>query len=119
MNEKKCKALKVLGFNYIARDMNGRLVAWMNRTVRRINCLEEYEEKVKEKYGLETSVGYDYIEEDELDEWTDGIHINMSSFQCSEDDDKDIKMWSYGHFELLEENNEWDDITWENSPYKI
>ena len=43
----------------------------------------------------------------------------MSSFQCSEDDDKDIKMWSYGHFELLEENNEWDDITWENSPYKI
>ena len=119
MNKEKLEALKTLGFEYITRDMDGKLTAWMNRPTRIVTCLEENKEKVIEDYGLETKICIESIDEyDDLDEWKDGFFTTMSRFNFSEKD-FDESIVSTGHFELLEISNEFVEITWQNSPYKI
>ena len=119
MNLKKCKALKTLGFKYITRDMDGRLVAWMNEPIRSIYCLEEFEENIKNKYGKDVciSVGIECAED--AHEWTNGVYPKMCGFQCSSKDNVDTRMYSYGHFEIFELDNEFEEVTWDNSPYKF
>ncbi|WP_097006704.1 hypothetical protein [Lacrimispora amygdalina] len=119
---RRCVALKELGFRYLTRDMDGRIVAWMNKPNRVVYCLAEIEDQAKDAYGEETFYFNthlsDYDGEDD-NMIRDGYDTKFCSFSCSKEDDREPHLYSTGHLELFDKNNDFKLITWENSPVEI
>lgn len=111
--KEKLLALKTLGFNYITRDMDNRIFAWINKPQRLILCAESKKDEIYKKYGKETILNY-ITPENEQEENS----IRYGSFVFSRIE-KQIDFWDYEHFQLRDPDNEFKDITWENSPFEI
>lgn len=110
----KLKALKTLGFNYITRNMDGKLCAWMVEPQRSIYCTKDKADDARKTYGEDTII--DCFES--KDECKSRYIIGCCSFVFSRKIDyKDL--WDYGWLQLYDPNNEFKDITWENSPFEI
>lgn len=112
MNE-KLSALKTLGFNYITRDKDNRLIAWMNRPQRFILCAKRKKDEMLKKYGEETILNY-YDPENEEEENC----MRHGSFVFSRIEPR-LDLWDYDRILLYDPNNDFKDIAWDNSPFKI
>lgn len=111
--EEKLLALKTLGFNYITRNMLGELSAWKVKPKRVIFCTTDKAEEALRIYGEDTSINAVDVEEKP----ETGYQIGLCSFAFSKFYDSDFQ--KYAWIPLCDTNNEFKDITWENSPFEI
>lgn len=116
MNE-KLVALKTLGFNYITRDMDGVLKAWTHKPTRNVVCVIGKSEELRGKFGEETRVEEARSYGKEKEETKDGIYVKHSNFCCWKCDN--TNMWKYQSIFINESNDDFEEITWDNSPFEI
>ena len=113
MNISKFNALKELGFNYITRDMNGNIAAWKRKPVRSVTVLKGYESSALERFKDANIYDID-PKEDENYSYQDGLNVDFSWFTRSKGDNEDSSM-----VHLDKSDKDFDDVTWENSPYAL
>lgn len=117
--KEKLQALKTLGFNYVTRDMGGKLIAWMDKPYRVVYCTQEKEKEAREKYGEDAEIEI-VKNHEELDEAKmDNGYCKKYCFFGVPDIDLECKAFGYGHFELYDPYNDFAEIKWENSPVEI
>lgn len=107
----KINALKSLEFNFITRDENGELNAWIEKPIKIIYVnSKEWKEPILENNIFTKFECYDtndknFYQNDYLGYW--GRNINESP-----------EIFLYGRI-YLKDDNEYKDITWENGIYEI
>lgn len=113
MNLAKCDALKTLGFKYITRNMNGDICAWKILPIRSLSVIRGYENDAIEKY--KGSIINDI--EDDMDdsyEYKDGYNVSYCWFIRGREDNAIDSM-----IHLDKNDRDFENITWENSPYML
>lgn len=113
MNLTKCKALRVLGFKYITRDMNGNVTAWKSRPVRSLSVTEGYEKQAMMDYP--DAVITDIVrQKDKESNYADGYDVEFCWFSRAESDTADDSI-----LHINKSDEDYKEVTWKNSPYVL
>lgn len=112
MNIIKCNALRVLGFKYITRGMNGDVTAWKVKPIRGVSVLEDFEEEAKIAYP--DAIIEVESEKDEFCKYEGAYNTEYCWFyRQKNDNDYDAIL------HINKADKDYADVTWENSPYDL
>lgn len=118
MEEIILKALKMRGFNYITRDMDGTLIAWKRKPIRYTGCpIGEEERRTRSLDGRIDAYSFEQAGIEQFG--TIKAYCGLEGIFLRSEKDMEQQFREYGDFMLCNANGLFKNITWDNSPFEI